>query len=284
MSRFLIEPKCSPGKVLDVDGENTQNGANIHIWEFGQGIHQYFKITDAGDSYVFIESCKCENFVIDVRNSEVRNGTNINIWEKNYTDAQKFKKIDVGDGYYTFKSKLNENYCIDTRESRNENGTNIWLYECNETDAQKFKLIESLDASIKYAIKYSQNNMRSPRYQDYKNNNCANFCSQCLIAGGVKDDDIWKNNSVAFINTIKLKDYFSSKRGVSFKENPNINDINQGDIIYCKNNTGRLGHVMFVIDKNDNLVKFCGNTNDRCGAYININSVTAVLKTSSLLN
>ena len=59
MSRFLIEPKCSPGKVLDVDGENTQNGANIHIWEFGQGIHQYFKITDAGDSYVFIESCKC---------------------------------------------------------------------------------------------------------------------------------------------------------------------------------------------------------------------------------
>lgn len=283
MLKFLIEPKCSPGKVLDINEARIQNGANIRIWEPGEGSHQYFKITDAGDSYVFIESCKCENFVIDVSYSEVKNGTNIHLYEKNYTDAQKFKKIDVGDDYYTFKSKLNENYCIDTRYSGKENGTNIWLYECNETDAQKFKLIKSLDGSIKYAIKYSQNNMRNPGYKDYKGNNCANFCSQCLIAGGVKYDNIWKNGTVAFINTIKLKDYFSSKRGVQFKENPNINDINPGDIIYCKSNIGRLGHVMFVIDKNNNLVKFCGNTNDRCGAYININSVTAVLKTSSLL-
>ena len=281
MTKFIIEPKCSPGMVLDVSGANNGNGTNIQLWKLGEGIHQYFKFVETGD-YYFIEPCHCNEKVIDVRFSEVKNGTNIHLWEKNDTDAQKFKKIDVGGGYFTFKSKLNENYCIDTQHSGKDNGTNIWLYENNGTDAQKYKLINSLEGAINYALKYSTH--RNSKYKFYNNNNCANFCSQCLIAGGVKDDNIWKSESFAFINTIKLKDYFSKNRNVEFKENPGINDINNGDIIYCGNNTGKFGHVMFVVGKKgNNIVQFCGNTNDRCRADISIMKITGVLKTCKLL-
>lgn len=276
MSKFLLEPKCAPGQVLDVDGAKTDNETNIHIWELGQGIHQYFKFIDAGDNYAFIEACHCPGKVLDVKNSEVKNCTNIQLYEKNNTDAQKFKKVDAGDGYYIFKSKLNENFCIDVDNSGKNNGTNIWLYECNGSDAQKFKLINNLDAAIIYAKKYAF--ARNPKYKNYEGRNCANFCSQCLVAGGVPTDDEWHNEKYAFINTLYLKDYFC-KKGIQFIEKPNINDVNKGDIAYSKGGSGNFGHVMFVIDKIENNVVYCGNTNDRCGYSININSLTGVLKT-----
>ena len=282
MSKFLLEPKCSPGQVLDIDGAKIDNGINIHLWELGQGIHQYFKFLDAGDDYIYIQACHCEGKVIDVKSSEVKNGTNIHLWEKNGTDAQKFKKVEVGDGYYTFKSKLNENYCIDVQNSGKDNGTNIWLYECNGTDAQKFKLIKSLDAAIIYSKKYAFS--RNPKYKNYEGRNCTNFCSQCLVAGGVPTDDEFQNEKYAFINTLKLKDYFVNKKGIQFIEKPSIDDINIGDIIYSKGGSGIFGHVMFTIGKNENNVIYCGNTNDRCGYSININSLTGVLQTNKLFD
>ena len=281
MTLFLIEPKCSPGMVLDVSGAEKNNGTNIQIWNLGEGIHQYFKFKNSGDAYFFIEACHCSGKVIDVRQSEVKNCTNIHLWEKNGSDAQKFKKVHVGNGYYTFKSKLDDNFCIDTQFSGKEKGTNIWLYECNDTDAQKFKLINRLEGSIQYAQIYSQK--RNPKYKDYGDNNCTNFCSQCLVAGGISYDNIWRNESPAFINTLQLKDYFSYNKGVKFLESPNINDIDRGDIIYCQGTTDKFDQVMFVIGKDGDNVIFCGNINNRYNDKIHINSITGVLKTSDLL-
>ena len=99
MSKFLLEPKCAPGQVLDVDGAKTDNETNIHIWELGQGIHQYFKFIDAGDNYAFIEACHCPGKVLDVKNSEVKNCTNIQLYEKHYI---RYIKYEIST-YCTFK-------------------------------------------------------------------------------------------------------------------------------------------------------------------------------------
>lgn len=307
MSKFLIEPKCAPGQVLDVDGAKTESGTNIHLWKLGEGIHQFFRFVDAGEGFSYIEACHCNNKVIDVSNGIAANGTNIQLYEKNYTNSQKFKIVDVGDGYYMFKSKINENYCIDVSNGENKNRTNIWLYAKNDTNAQKFKLINSLDAAIKYAKIYCYK--RNDKYKFYDGHNCANFCSQCLVAGGVPMTNEWKNEQPAFINTHKLKDYFC-KRGVQFIENRlpdyhpinilqrieifvnivdekkylTINDISRGDIVYNGNFFNGLAHAMFVTGFDGNDVLICANSNDRMDYHIKFHTITAVLKTSCLLN
>ena len=93
MTKFMIQPKCSPGKVLDVSGARIDEGTNIHIWDFGQGIHQYFKFKEAGDDYYFIEALPCNEKVLDVSCGKAQNGANIQLWKKNYKDAQKFRII-----------------------------------------------------------------------------------------------------------------------------------------------------------------------------------------------
>ncbi len=304
MSKFLIEPKCAPGMVLDVCGAKTEPGTNIHLWKLGEGIHQFFKFVDAGEGYFYIEACHCRDKVIDVTNGEAKNCVNIQLYGKDNKNSQKFKKVDVGDGYYMFISKLNESFCVDVSNGRSDNETNIWLYTKNDTNAQKFRLINSLDAAIIYAKKYS--NERNIKYKFYEGHNCANFCSQCLVAGGVPMTNEWKNEEPAFINIQKLIDYFCSK-GVQLikkknwynidymkimsnfftnteEKNLNINDISRGDIIFSGNIFTNLAHAMFVIGKDGNNVKICANTNDRCDYPINFNKVTAVLKTNILLN
>ena len=77
MTKFLLEPKCSPGQVILVDGAKIENGTNIHLWGLGQGIQQYFKFINSGDDYIFIEASYSEGKVIDISFSEVKNGTNI---------------------------------------------------------------------------------------------------------------------------------------------------------------------------------------------------------------
>ena len=104
-----------------------------------------------------------------------------------------------------FISKLNESFCIDVSNGGSDNETNIWLYTKNDTNAQKFRLINSLDAAIIYAKKYY--NERNIKYNFYEGHNCANFCSQCLVAGGVPITDEWKNGEPAFINIQKLIKY-----------------------------------------------------------------------------
>jgi len=71
--KYVIEPKCAENKVLDVYGAKTDNGTDIHIYELGEGIHQYFKLIDAGESYYYFQPCHCNNKVLDVRYSEVNN-------------------------------------------------------------------------------------------------------------------------------------------------------------------------------------------------------------------
>ena len=281
MSKFLIEPKCASGLVLDVDGAKTESETNIHLWKLGEGIHQFFEFVDAGDGYFYIEACHCRDKVIDVKAGEVGNCINIQLYKKNGTNAQKFKKVYVEEGYYMFLSKLNENFCIDVANGSNDNGTNIWLYSKNDTDAQKFKLINSLDAAIIYAKKYS--NERNIKYNYYEGANCANFCSQCLVAGDVPMSNKWKNEAPAFINIKKLTEYFCSI-GIILKYWPDINDISRGDIIFCGNFWNKLAHAMFVIGKEGDNVKICANTNNRCDVPFPIKEVRAVLKTSWLLN
>ena len=112
---------------------------------------------------------------------------------------------------------------MDVRWGKKDLGNKIWLYERNHTDAQIFKWIgiNFINQSIAYARKYSIE--RNPDY-DNKEDNSTNFCSQCLVAGGIDQDNIWKKIEEAFYLSDKFKNYFIAKN-IELKNIASIDEI-----------------------------------------------------------
>lgn len=122
-------------------------------------------------------------------------------------------------------------------------------------------------------------NKRNTNYNYYSGRNCANFVSQCLVAGGLPTNSTWKNGTYAFVNCTGLKNYFVSNYKVTYKSNPSASDIKPGDVIY----TDGGGHVMFVMKVSGSTIYASANTNNRDCMALTTRSICGVLQTSKLL-
>ena len=129
---------------------------------------------------------------------------------------------------------------------------------------------------LTYASRYW--NTRNNSYSYYKNNNCANFVSQCLVAGGMPTNSTFRNGTSAFISIPYLKNYLVKTYGVQYISRPSAANIQVGDILYTSS-----GHVMIVTSKNGSRVYASGNTNNRYNMQISSSYFYAVLKTSTLM-
>ena len=186
----------APGIVIEIEKGNRKEGAHLVLAKSSDVSHQFFRFKKSDDYYI-IETFQNTGNVIDVLYSKMVNENKIQMHSFNGTNAQKFKLIDAGEGYISILSSIDHNFCLDVTHSGTKPGTKIWLYSRNNTSAQQFKLIGKnyLSQSIKYAEKFCLN--RNPEYES-KEDNSTNFCSQCLIAGGVDPDPIWKKGEDAF--------------------------------------------------------------------------------------
>jgi alpha-amylase len=78
------------GKVLDVAGKSTADGANIYQWGYGGGSNQQWKIEPLGNGYYRIvarHSGKC----VDVSGVSTADGANIHQWNCHGGDNQAWK-------------------------------------------------------------------------------------------------------------------------------------------------------------------------------------------------
>lgn len=67
-------------------------------------------------------------------------------------------------------------------------------------------------AAANYGYTYAY--YRNPAYTDFSPNDCANFVSQCFIAGGYPTDGTWARYTYAWINNIGLRNWLvASGRG-----------------------------------------------------------------------
>ena len=276
---YKIETKLSPELVLEIEKGERKNRAKIILGKSNDVTYQYWKFHLKSDSNYLIESLHVKNKVLDINEGKIKNCTQVQIFERNDTNAQIFHIVDVGEGYYSFLSSSDNNFCIDVKRSGTNPGNIIWLYHRNFTDAQKYKLIGKnfLNYSLDYAMNYAKE--RNPDYEVHEPNS-TNFCSQCLVAGGVDEDDIWTKKSEAFVEPEKFKEYFI-KKGVEWEENPKIDEIKAGDIIFTqdkKNNQFPVFVVRTTIDK----IVYCSNSEDKKESFLKIELAKSILKTSSL--
>ena len=118
----------------------------------------------------------------------------------------------------------------------------------------------SAKKAVAYANKYCDK--RNKEYHDYSNEggDCANFVSQCLIAGGQDLDGCSVDKYGSVINVGKLESCLK-KKGWHHKESSSIpKDFKAGGVITINDS----GHAMIAVTK----TTFAAHTNDRCGAKI----------------
>ena len=118
----------------------------------------------------------------------------------------------------------------------------------------------SAKKAVAYANKYCDK--RNKEYHDYSNEggDCANFVSQCLIAGGLSLSECVHDKYGSVINVGKLESCLKNK-GWHHKESSSIPDgFKAGGVITINNS----GHAMIAVTK----TTFAAHTNDRCGAKI----------------
>lgn len=154
--------------------------------------------------------------------------------------------------------------------------------------------------AVEYACRYALDH--NPEYPVFEEN-CTNFVSQCLVAGGIsmqgekstskekrytiadgkKDwysissDEEGKGGSLHysttnnFINTNAFIEYFTKESGYELSVYPNdrkgklacLNDISSGDVLIFFGEDGEVLHIGLVTGIGKKNVYYCGNTNDR---------------------
>ena len=103
--------------------------------------------------------------------------------------------------------------------------------------------------AIAYADRYCINYNNS--YNSYKGRggDCANFVSQCLYAGGFKQNTVWYKHSVAWINVMKQIAHF--KQYGSFLNATNSNLIKGNPIYFDWNGDSTYDHATICVGRNN---------------------------------
>ena len=276
---YKIQPLYSKNLVFEVEKGKIKDGTNIQLGESKDEKYQYFKILSRSDNCCRFEPLHCRTSVIDVKYSKMKNQTNIHLYTQNSSNAQYFKIITAGESCYSFLSSIDQNFCIDCNNSGTKPGTNIQLYKRNYTNAQKFRLIPRRDISlsVEYAKKYALE--KNKDFKNYNPNN-VNFCSRCLVAGGVEENSLWNQNKESFSSYNGLKDYFINK-GIKLIEYLNGVNIEQGDILFLKFSEQNI-KVAFVVSIKDKQILICSNDPNMKEETIDKHFIWCILKTSSL--
>lgn len=162
----------------------------------------------------------------------------------------------------------------------------ILLLSCTlitSASASEYSANNAIAYSDKYATSRNTINTLGVGYNDYSPRDCTNFVSQCLSAGGLRQDTIWKSivewhgntakrvDSVAWIQSQELKTYFvNSKRATKLgswslngsgapyqtyayvNNSNNLSAANAGKVVvfYDWNGDGNMNHAAFYMQNN----------------------------------
>src|SRR5690606_25353115 len=93
------------GRVFDVDGCSTANGANIHLWDWWGGDCQQFQIEWVSIPIIDLSGAYRVNSVhsgkvFDIAPDHVSNGANLQQYDWLNGSNQKFNFDHQGNGYY----------------------------------------------------------------------------------------------------------------------------------------------------------------------------------------
>ena len=134
---YRLASAVDNSKGLDIAGVSTDNGANAHLWTYGDGSNQKFELKYQNGYYTLMALHSGK--YIDVANGSNVAGANVQQYQGNGSDAQQWMLKDAGDGYAYVVNK--SGLYLDVNGTFSDNGTNVQVWTGNGSVAQKWKLI-----------------------------------------------------------------------------------------------------------------------------------------------
>jgi cytolysin (calcineurin-like family phosphatase) len=134
---YTFRLSVGSNKCIDVNGNGSADGTNIHGWSCNGGGAQLFRVENlAGGQARLVnpQSGKC----LDIAAAGTADGTNVQLWTCNGTPAQAFELLDGGSGKVRLRNPKSGK-CVDVNAAGTTDGTNIQLWTCNGTNAQLFQ-------------------------------------------------------------------------------------------------------------------------------------------------
>ena len=123
--------------TLDIEGQSTEDMANVHLWTYHGGESQKFEIIKNGD-YYNIKNVYTDK-MLDIENTSGGKGVNVHQYSAHSGKSQKWFFVNAGDGYYNIWNATG--YCLDVSDGDYDDGTNVQIWTGNGTASQKFKLV-----------------------------------------------------------------------------------------------------------------------------------------------
>ncbi|MGT2929837.1 RICIN domain-containing protein [Streptococcus dentasini] len=135
-------------KALDVAHGDSNNGANVQLFDYHDSANQHWIIKPSRDFNSF-EIVSAQNGLnLDITGINIANGTNIELFENTGSQAQQFRfiavdkdaKRTIADGDYHIASALDENMVLDIPNYSEEDGATIQIFpnKNSENDNQVF--------------------------------------------------------------------------------------------------------------------------------------------------
>ena len=283
---YYITPACAPDSVFDVNDWGTSADTNIQIWQKEYQKNQRFQVRRIGDYYAFLDYNS--RLALDVHGGLALNCQNVSTWYADFNDAQLFRLVTAGNGYYYIQSKLNPAYYLDIEKGSSSNGSNVILYRFNNGSSnQKFKFtpVYNVSSAVSYAKKYTDNSGSMEGYYNdtyniykpqnpraYQGYDCANFVSQCLLAGGLNTTQNWApvyrgqnykkvTGGVTWVSAADLFPYLKSQGFSSEKVRNNLANIYRGDIVFIdSNNDGYADHSTICTGFSNGVPVYCAHS------------------------
>jgi len=128
------------GKALDVAAGSTQDGANVHQWEYVGGDNQHWTLEAVGDGTYRLLAAHSGK-ALDVAGISDQDGANVHQWAYVGGANQHWRIEPVGDGSYRLLAD-HSGKALDVSGAGTTDGTNVQQWPVNGNDAQHWTFQE----------------------------------------------------------------------------------------------------------------------------------------------
>jgi hypothetical protein len=132
---YTIHSAWDDNMCLDIQGNSTENRANVILYQYENTNMQKYHIIKNGN-YYWLKSIHANKW-LDIK-TPFNNNSNVQLWESNSSDEENWIFEDAGNGYVYIRSKLG--YYLDLQGDNPVNRANIQIYNYIASNSQKWKL------------------------------------------------------------------------------------------------------------------------------------------------
>ncbi|HYC86976.1 MAG TPA: RICIN domain-containing protein [Chryseosolibacter sp.] len=128
------------GKVADVNGGSTADGAQVIQWQYNGGTNQQWQLVHIGEGFYRVVNRKSGKN-LDVNGGSLNAGANIIQWPTNNGRNQQWEIVPTGSGYYRLVNR-NSTHVMDVNGASTSNGAFVIQWNWGGGTNQQWQIVQ----------------------------------------------------------------------------------------------------------------------------------------------